>query len=69
MLWLVRQQYLKRLNLGLDRHKTPEMPFNPLEGLKATATIVQLRNAALKAMNDQIPNELRCANLLEDWEA
>ena len=47
---------------------TAEYPFNPLGGLKLGETKEQLKEAALKAINANIPKGLKCAFLLEDYE-
>ena len=48
--------------------KTPEYPMNPLEGLKEGETFEYLRERALEGMMCNIPQALRTASALEDWD-
>ncbi len=47
---------------------TPELAFNPLEGIRLGETKEQLKLAALKALNKNILLGLKCALLLEDYD-
>ena len=48
--------------------KTPEYPMNPLEALKDGETLEYLRERALEGMMCNIPQALRTASALEDWD-
>ena len=48
--------------------KTTQYPMNPLEGLKAGETFEDLMERALEGMMSNIPQALRTASALEDWD-
>ena len=49
-------------------YKTTEYPFNPLMGDKSEAGLRRDKANALQAVNSFLPEAMRFAKALEDWE-
>ena len=49
-------------------YKTAEFPFNPLMGDKTQAGLLRDKANALQAINEFLPQAMRFAKALEDWE-
>ena len=49
-------------------YKTPEFPFNPLQGDKTEAGLQRDKANAVQAINEHLKPYMRFAKALEDWE-